>query len=86
MLDFLGVYFLGVTIVDQNATLTLALNGSLYQSTPLNNGTLIISRDVAMSYNSVVTGSGIVDLQKSTLTFGLQESAWTGTITIKSIS
>ncbi len=73
-----------ITLVDQNATLTLALNGSLYQSTPLNNGTLVISRDVTMAYNSVVTGSGILDLQKSTLIFGLQESTWTGTITIKS--
>jgi hypothetical protein len=73
-----------ITLVDQNATLTLALNGSLYQSTPLNNGTLVISRDVTMAYNSVVTGSGTLDLQKSTLMFGLQESSWTGTVTIKS--
>jgi hypothetical protein len=73
-----------ITLIDQNATLTLALNGSLYQSVPLNNGTVVVARDMNMAYNSVFTGSGVLALEKATIVFGLQESAWTGTIAVKS--
>ncbi|MBL4588113.1 hypothetical protein JKY79_02095, partial [Candidatus Babeliales bacterium] len=73
-----------ITLVDQNATLTLALNGSVYKKIAMNNGTLAITRDLNMAYNSVFTGSGTLELEKSTVTFGLQESELTGTLLMKS--
>lgn len=46
----------------------------------LNHGLLILNKDVAFAHNYVIEGDGTVQLNGRAITFGNQDSIWTGTL------
>jgi len=61
---------------DLNTTLTIGIQNKLTKNIELNNGTLILSDDLALGDDVLIAGSGVVNLSNKTLHLPGDESNW----------
>lgn len=71
------VYLTGPT-----AALTFGFDGKIAQSILFNGGTVNLTRNLSLAYNSVCNGPGTLNLANNTLVLGGQDCNWTGSLYI----
>jgi hypothetical protein len=70
-----------VAFTDSNAALTLGLLGDISENINLNGGTLTLDRNLVLTNDAVINGSGTINLGFHNMSFSAQESVWTSSLT-----
>lgn len=69
-----------VTLQDSATQLTCAIAGRLMSGAVLSGGTISLASEFGLEGDTVLTGSGLIDLGSNIFNFGAQESVWTSTL------
>ncbi|KKP35329.1 MAG: hypothetical protein UR26_C0006G0013 [candidate division TM6 bacterium GW2011_GWF2_32_72] len=69
-----------LTLADSNAELSCGFNDLLRSNILMNNGKIILTRDLKLDKDIILTGSGRVDIGTHQFIFGPSDLTWTSTI------
>ena len=70
----------GITLQDADTQLIFDLNGTVWSNIDLNDSTLTLGGDLCLGADTILSGSGKVQLMRYYLTLGSQDACWTSTI------